>query len=282
MTQKPMLILGGTGRIARALHAQTAAFGGAGLRPVWQSRRAQPGFLPWDILAEPCPNGAAGGVVLCLAGVIRGTASELALNEALAMAACHAAAAQGARHVFLASSAAVYGPSDVALPETAVPAPLGAYGRAKLAMEQAALGWHNGQRPGLTILRIGNIAGFDALLGGLKPGQQAMLDPVPGQQGGPVRSYIGPLTLGSVLVQLAGLVAAGQPLPKIVNIAAPPPVAMGNLLDAAGADWQYGPPNPAVLAKVELAVDVLAGLVDLPASAGQAAKMVAEWKGLVE
>jgi nucleoside-diphosphate-sugar epimerase len=278
----PLLILGGNGRIGRSLRAQTAAFAAQGLRPIWQTRAGAPGFLHWDIEAQPCPPVAASGVVLCLAGVIRGTADALAQNEALAMAACRAAAAQGARHVFLASSAAVYGPSDLPLTEQTVPAPLGAYGRAKLAMERAALGWHQPTGPGLTILRIGNIAGFDALLGGQQDGQQAVLDPIAGQSGGPVRSYIGPLSLGSVLVQLAGLAAAGQPLPKILNIAVAPPVRMGDLLDAARVDWRYGPINPAALARVELAVDLLGSLVDLPPKAAQAATMVAEWRGLAE
>lgn len=197
------------------------------------------------------------------------------------MAACQAAAAQGARHVFLASSAAVYGPSDAALTEQTPPAPLGDYGRAKLAMERAALGWCGTHGLGLTILRIGNIAGLDALLGGVRPGQQVQLDPVSGQRG-PVRSYIGPRSLGSVLVQLAAMAAAGQPLPQILNIAAAPPVSMGDLLDAAGVDWRYGPPNPSVLAKVELAVDLLEGLAGLPALAGQAETMVAEWRGMAE
>lgn len=278
----PLLIMGGDGRIGQALRAQALAFEAVGVRPLWQSRSPKPGAMTWDILAEPCPQGAASGVILCLAGVIRGTPETLALNEALAMAACRAAAVQGARHVFLASSAAVYGASDMALSEQAIPAPLGDYGRAKLAMENTALGWQQPDGPGLTILRIGNIAGLDALLGGLKPGQPAQLDPVIGQSGGPVRSYIGPLSLGAVLVQLVGNAVAGKPLPKILNIAGAPPVRMGDLLDAAGADWRYGAPNPAVLPKVELDVRLLAECVDLPPSAGQAAAMVAEWRDLAK
>lgn len=284
MTSEPMplLIMGGTGRIGRALRAQDLAIQSAGMRPLWQARDERPGHLAWDILAEPCPEGCASGVILCLAGVVRGTSEALALNEALASAACKAATEQGAQHVFLASSAAVYGPSAAALNEQAMPAPLGDYGRAKLVMEHAALGWHRAGGPGLTVLRIGNIAGFDALLGGLRPDQTVRLDPVAGRTGGPARSYIGPLSLGSVLVQLAGLAAKGRRLPKILNVAAAPPVSMGDLLDAAGADWRYGAPNPGVLPKVELNLGLLAELVDLPPAAGRAAAMVAEWRGLAE
>lgn len=282
----PLLIVGGTGRIGRALRRQDAAFEAAHLRPIWQSRAQTPGFMAWDILAEQCPAGAARGVVLCLAGVIRGGPTELARNEALALAACSAAAEQGARHVFLASSAAIYGPSDSALSEQARPAPPGPYGAAKLMMERAAArvarDWHRADGPGLTILRIGNIAGFDALLGGMIPGTSVWLDPVEGQRGGPVRSYIGPLTLGAVLAQLMGLAATGKRLPRVLNIAAAPAVSMADLLVAAGADWGYGQPDPAVVPRVELDTGLLRRLVDMPAQAGQAAALVAEWRSMAE
>jgi len=276
----PLLILGGDGRIGQALRGQMGLFRSLGLTPVWQSRRAKPGFLRWDILVEPCPDGAASGVVLCLAGVTRGSRDALAQNEALAMAACAAAQTQGGRHVFLASSAAVYGRSDVAVSEQILTAPIGAYGQAKLAMEQAALGWHRAHGPGLTILRIGNIAGLDTLLGGVKRGQTALLDPVMGQTGGPIRSYIGPQSLGVVVAKLAGTAALGQPLPKVLNVAVAPAVSMGDLLDAADVRWRFGPSNPDVIAKVDLNVSLLAGLIGLPPSAGELDMMVAEWKGL--
>ncbi len=276
----PLLILGGDGCIGQALRAQTDLFRTTGLNPVWQSRRAVPGFLHWDILAGPCPDGAASGVILCLAGVIRGSPDALAQNEALALAACTALRAQGGLHVFLASSAAVYGRSDLAVNERTPAAPIGAYGQAKLAMEHAALGWHRKVGPGLTILRIGNIAGLDTLLGGATPGQTVLLDPVVGQKGGPIRSYIGPHSLGVVVAKLAALAAQGHPLPKVLNVAAAPAVSMGDLLDAAGVRWRFGPPNPDAIAKVDLDLGRLAGLVDLPPSAGQPDVMVAEWKGL--
>ncbi|SEM89805.1 NAD dependent epimerase/dehydratase family protein [Pseudorhodobacter antarcticus] len=270
----PLLVMGTTGRIGGALRQN----GAPQLRPIWQARDARPGFLHWDILAGPCPDAAASGVVLCMAGVIRGDAAQLDHNSALGLAACNAAIDQGARHVFLASSAAVYGASDGVLAEDAVPAPMGAYGAAKLAMERAAMGRMQGAAPGITLLRIGNIAGFDALLGNVRHGLTAQLDPVAGQAG-PVRSYIGPATLARVLVQLAGLAARDVPLPPVLNIAAAT-VAMGDLLDAAGADWRFGPQNPAVIPRVELDITRLRSLVDLPAHAGQAAAMVAEWRGM--
>jgi len=269
---EPFLVLGATGRIGQAMRRHAPL---DGLDAVWQSRLPSPGYLAWDILAGRCPEGTAAGVVMCLAGVIHGTAAELALNTDLALAACSTAQAIGAPHVFLASSAAVYGPSGRAVPEDAALAPPGAYGEAKRAMEQAALAMMPQGR--LTILRIGNIAGFDTLLGGLRPGVPARLDPVEGQAGGPIRSYIGPVTLARVLSQLATLAAQGAALPSVLNIGAGA-VAMGDLLDAASAEWTFGPKNPKAIPRVELDITCLQNLVDLPPDAGQAATMVAEWR----
>jgi hypothetical protein len=55
-------------------------------------------------------------------------------------------------------------------------------------------------------------------------------------------------------------------------------VAMGDLLDAAGAEWTFGPKNPKVIPRVELDITCLQNLVDLPPDAGQAATIVAEWR----
>jgi nucleoside-diphosphate-sugar epimerase len=275
----PFLVMGATGRIGGALRGQGAAMARAGLRPIWQARAPAPGFTPWDILAQPCPDGAARGVVICLAGVIHGTPAQLELNTALALAALRAARLQGGRHVFLLSSAAVYAPSATPLTEGATLAPPGDYGAAKLAMEGAAAEEWQDTGPGLTMLRVGNIAGFDALLGRLRAGVPARLDPVAGQTGGPVRSYIGPVTLARVLVDLAALGARGVVLPAVLNIAAGP-VSMGSLLDAAGADWAFGPQSAHVIPQVVLDVARLQKLVDIPATASHATTMVEEWQGL--
>lgn len=271
----PFLVMGATGRIGQVIRGQTLA---PELRPIWQSRRPKSGFLTWDMLAEPCPNGAASGVTMCLAGVIQNGPGDLAQNESLALAACRAAVEQGGKHVFLASSAAVYGSSPNLLREDTSLAPIGAYGEAKAAAERSAQAALAGGEPGLTILRIGNIAGLDALLGAMKPDVPVRLDAVAGQPGGPVRSYIGPVSLARVLVQLAGLAARGVVLPRVINVAAGA-VSMADLLDAAGANWSFGGLNPTVIPRVEMDVTVLHHLVDLPPQAGDPAAMVAEWRG---
>lgn len=266
----PLLITGGTGRIGTVLHDFWPWAMKGGLRPIWQARRAAPGFLGWDILSEPAPPWA-GGIVLHLAG---GRADPQA-EVPIALATLAAALEQGARHVFLASSSAVY-PAGKDLTEDTPPAPDDAYGRAKRAMEEAALDWQARHGTGLTILRIGNVAGADALLGARRAGP-VTLDPcIPL---GPVRSYIGPITLSAVLARLATLAAARMALPTILNIAAPRPVAMGALLDAAGLRWSFGP-TPAARPEVTLDTSRLQSLVRLPPNASQPRAIVAEWRNV--
>lgn len=269
----PLLITGGTGRIGTILHDCWPWAIKGGLRPIWQSRRPKVGFLPWDILHAPAPPWA-GGIVLHLAGGRADPGAEVPL----ALAVLRAARAQGARHVFLASSAAVY-PAGTDLTEETAPAPASPYGKGKRAMEEAALDWQarHGQR--LTILRIGNVAGADALLGNLGEGP-VTLDPVDDGPLGPLRSFIGPVTLSAVLAFLAGLAAARTALPTVLNIATPRPVAMGALLEAAGLPWTFGPPNPATRAQVTLNTRRLQALVRLPPNASQPRAIVAEWRNV--
>lgn len=274
----PVLVLGSTGRIGRVLRHVWHRMPQGKTVPIWQSRERGAGLFHWDILSGPCPGLPQGGVVLCLAGVTRGTVDQLEANTTIAMAACRAAEAYGARHVFLASSAAVYGPSAEALTEDMALAPLGAYGKAKARMERAGLAWAKGAKPGLTLLRIGNVAGLDALLGGLRQDRPAVLDPVSGQAGGPRRSYIGPVSLARLLFRLAEMAAAGSPLPQVLNIAAAPPVSMASLLDAAGAPWRYGPENPDVLPCVALSTARLRAILPDHVPAADPAALVAEWR----
>jgi nucleoside-diphosphate-sugar epimerase len=262
----PLLVTGSTGRLGGYLRRLWPFALKGGLRPVWQARDGRPGCLGWDILHDPAPPWA-GGVVLALAGG-RG---EPDVNTALALATLRAARAQGARHVFLASSSAVYAPG-ADLGEDTSPAPPNAYGAAKLAMERAALA--EGGVP-LTILRIGNVAGADALLG--RASGEVVLDPV-NDGAGPIRSYIGPVSFAAVLARLAQLAAEGRALPQVLNLAAPRPVSMRALLEAAGLPWRAGPENPAAVPVVTLDTARLQALMRLPPPASQPAGIVAEWR----
>lgn len=251
-----VLITGSTGRVGGALRAVWADNSVGGLPILWQARRPGPGVdVAWNIGQTPPPDLPQGGIVLHLAGLTRGTAAELDENQRVTAAVC--GAVRAAHHVVM-SSAAVYFPSADPIAETVPPAPISDYGRAKLAAEHAALSVAGGR---VTILRLANLAGADALLGNCRPGQVVTLDPIAGQAGGPERSYIGPRVLAQVL---AGLFARVGTLPAVINLAQPGVMAMADLLTARGQPWRFGPPRDGAVARVVLATDVLAGLVPLP------------------
>ncbi len=270
----PVLITGGNGRIGQFLRKAWPWAMRDGLRPVWQARRDVPGCVLWDILREDCPRGLAGGVVIALAG-----RTEPAAEAPLALRELEAAAAQGARHVFLASSSAVYGQGAQVTEDTA-PAPLTAYGRAKAGMEDLALAWKARQgtgAPGLTILRIGNVVGASALLG--RSQGPVVIDPAPGGRG-PLRSWIGPQTLAGLLARFAVLAAARSSLPEVLNVAAHVAWPMADLLDAAAVPWSFGPENPQSLACLTLDTSHLRTIQRLPPQASSPKVMVKEWRFL--
>mgnify|MGYP005850298485 CR=1 FL=1 len=192
---KRVLVMGASGRIGAYLRQ---FWPGLGLDPVWQYRANAPdGALLWSPLAYSVPDVGPVDTVVCLSGVTQGAA--LALNTDLARAALDAARVLGAKRVLLASSSAVYGASPGPHFEDGPCAPATPYGVSKLTMEQAALA----QAGALAVccLRIGNIAGADALLGGLTPGTVPVLHHFSDGRA-PRRAYIGPKTLAHVLAQL--------------------------------------------------------------------------------
>ncbi len=132
----------------------------------------------------------------------------------------------------------------------------------------------------MTILRIGNVLGADALIGGAGGRGITTLDPVPGCEGGPLRSYIGPRSLAFVLAGLFQQAALGQRIDPVLNIAVSPAVAMADLLDAAGLDWRFGPINPNVVPRVVLDTSRLQALVPLSSDAALPNRMIAEWQEL--
>lgn len=208
-----------------------------------------------------------------LAGVLRGTAGELALNAELARAALHAA--EG-RPVLLASSAAVYGvPAPGALcREEDSPTPAAAYGAAKADMEAAVAG-----APGAIVLRIGNVAGADALLGRAAPVEGRALDILPDGHA-PRRSYIGPQALAAALARLARLAATGAALPRVINLALPGAVGMDALLDAAGESWQPRPAPVGAIPCVELDLRRAVELGLVPQGPATADEIVEDLRGL--
>lgn len=275
-----LLITGANGRVGRMLRVVWAEGTEAQFEPIWSSRRpTRPSDVAWDIERGVPPSIARGAVILHLAGVLRGDAEALQSNRSMALTVCGAALAAGAKHVFLASSAAVYGSSTESLVEVQAPAPLTAYGRAKLAMERDALSWARGagpNAPGVTCLRIGNVLGADALFGQMSDGREIVLDPAPRSKAGPLRSYIGPRVLAQVLAALLEKVALGIRLPPILNIAASDPVYLADLLDAARLPYRIGPRRADTIPKVCLSTKRLAELVPLPKATAGA--IVEDWR----
>jgi nucleoside-diphosphate-sugar epimerase len=265
----PLIVTGSTGRIGRAVRFYWGEL--PGQTSIWTSRAQGPwpDLLQGDL--DPCPRGA---IILHLAADLSGGPSAAARTVALAKAVAVAARQGKARHIFLASSAAVYGSSDKDLHESSECQPVGDYGRAKLQSEQVCRR-AAGHVP-LTILRIGNVVGADGLVGSARPGSKVWLDPVPGWSGGPLRSWIGPHGLATVLMALVRLARAGQPLPPVLNVAAKGALAMADLLTAADLDWDYGPPNPATLARVTLDTSSLADLVPQPPTSARG--LIQEWR----
>lgn len=261
-----LLVTGATGRVGRALRAAWALGDAPRLPILWHGRlTAQSIDIAWNIGDDPAPELPPGLIVLHLAGVLRGSADQLAENRFITKALCRLARACRARHVFVMSSVAVYRPTADIITELDLPDPQSDYGRSKHQAEIAAETALNGpDAPGLTILRLANLAGADALLGSCKPDLPVMLDPITGQAGGPERSYIGPQVLAAVLTHLVHLADQGTALPQVLNVAQPPAVAMADLLQAKGLPWHFGPPRPGAIARVAVSTDRLAALVPLP------------------
>jgi nucleoside-diphosphate-sugar epimerase len=268
---RTLLILGASGRLGRLLRRVWTAAPPPGLRCVWQVRgTAGPGEIGWDPLGAAAVTSALdrADAVLCLLGVTAGPPRDLARNTPLALAALAAATALGARRCLIASTAAVYGPAEGAA-EDAPLAPASAYGRAKAAMESAVMAQ---AAPGTAVLRIGNVAGADALLGAVGLGRMTLDRFADG--GGPVRSYIGPQSLAATLAALA--VAAD--LPTVLNVAAPRPVTMAALLEAAALSWGWRPAPPGAVQRATLDTARLQALVPLPVASATPTEMVRQWR----
>jgi nucleoside-diphosphate-sugar epimerase len=285
------VVLGASGRVGRLILAEWAAHPPAGLQLRAQRRQGHPPDIIWELAAGADALAAAMGqidVMVVLSGITPAPGADYGLNSDLAMAALQAAASTGVRHLFIASSAAVYGRSDLPIDETAAPAPLSDYGHAKLAMERSCSDWLATcplPRPGVTFLRIGNVVGTDLFFRNLalaSPDTPLRLDQFPDGTG-PVRSYIGPASLARVLACLIRRAVAGEPLPLALNVGA----AGGgvDMADFAPALLAQGLPAPVIrtpapataLPSVRLSVDLLATLCPMDSAEGTAASMVNQW-----
>ncbi len=275
MSRPRLLVLGGTGRLARMLQRWEA--GTAGI--TWVARPghgARAGDVAvFDMRTDPAALSAAcaaADVILDLSGPTttpgRDPAGFTAIPE-LARAVAHAA---GGRPVLWMSSAAVYGARERAREHDPLQ-PVSEYGRAK-ARGEAVLA----NVPGVTRLRLGNVAGADALLGEVQPGVPVVLDRFPDGRT-PLRAYIGPKTLVKSLFFLVEALFQGRVLPPVLNLAAPGPgVEMAALLEAARIAWEPRVAPDNALRASSLDTALLNVHVPLPPETGTAAGLVAEWR----
>jgi len=269
------LVLGATGRIGRLLQ-QVWPQMGLGTKLLWQGRRRQQAAsLNWDIFdpltaPEALAQAASGRAeIQCLAGVVPGRGGDLADNARLAEAAIRAAAKTGAR-VLLASSAAVYGNQPGLLSETLALDPVSDYGCAKAEMERGAINLAAELGVSVCALRIGNIAGMDAILGGWRPGFR--LDRFADGRT-PARSYIGVLDLARVLADLL----AAPARPAALNVAQPGGIDMGMLLTAAGLPWESQAAPKTAIPQVILQTEQLQTLLPQRLPVAEPAQLVAQW-----
>ncbi len=264
MARLPFVITGASGRVGRLLRLAWETVPPAGLDLIWLAR------ADWNIGHTVPPKLPPGAVILHLAGQTRRALSE---NADIASLIAAQARVWRVSRLFIASSASVYSCTQRDISEQHHTGPVTAYGASKLRAEAQALA---GGPRNTTLLRIGNIAGADTILGKFPSTTPLVLDQVPGHSRGPVRSYIGPQALAAVVARLAQLWPS---LPPVLNVALPKAVAMADLLDAAGVPWHFGPLNPRAIPKVGLDVSRLAALTMLPAAS--ASSIVADLRALV-
>lgn len=269
-----ILITGSGGRLGRLLYAAYGRFSQNGVDIEFQSRG--PGFdLTWqpteapDLLPE-CD------VVIALWGATSGSADTLALNSELVKLSRRVALSCGAKRLFHMSSAAVYGPG-ADMDEHAPLAPRNDYGAAKLALEQT-VARHPVDDLAEVCLRVANVVGADSLAPGLKHPGAITLDRFENGNG-PLRSYIGADDLLAVFCALAQ-VKSGE-LPHVLNVAAPEPIAMQSLAQAAGkaVEWRDAPPQ--AIQEVTLDVSRMRRLLPHTALSSDPGKMIADWHNLV-
>lgn len=280
-----VLVLGSSGRIGTLLRAvwaqQTAGTGQGAVSFVFQTRVAHGDDLLWDVAQPPPPAVVQAGpfdCMLVLSGIVPRPGADFTRNTAIGSAALRAAAALGIGRVLLASTSAVYGTySDDPFPEDAPLRPVNDYGRSKREMEAVCGQQAQALGLGLCCLRIGNVAGADALLmngAALGPQEKLRLDCF-SDGGTPLRSYIGPHSLARVLLTLA---CARGDLPTALNIAAPHPVTMRALAQAARMPLELQPANDGSHQYITLDCSALAQLHRFDPACSEPGEMVRQWR----
>lgn len=279
------IILGAQGKLGSVLHRYALREGWG-----WLSQGRRSGAdIRWsgDLLAPAAKEiFAEGATVINMIGVTQGDAAQLhSGNVTFVEHLLTRAADTGVSHLVLASSAAVYGSQNAPLCEDTPLAPITDYGTSKARMEDAVHTFMGTNRNlAVTVLRIGNVAGSDALT---PLAQKAARDRTPMtlhqfENGAPaIRPYIGPRDLAHCIKALtktpSGL--------RILNVAAPRAVELGLILSGyrdhllPDLTWTHAPAPSGIPARVILKTDRLGEFVDLETVTSipaQMAKQVAE------
>ena len=242
-------ILGANGRLGGVLYRHALRS-----RQVWRGQtRSKAGDIHWSgLMADPSASDVfqPGSTIINMIGSTSSSKQDLHINNVQFVKDLLTRAANaGVAHVVLASSAAVYGESgDDPLTEDMPLRPLTPYGASKAEMEAAAHAAPTGKdQPAITVLRIANVAGSDALLAAAK---QHIVDEKPmflhqfPNGDAPVRSYIGPKDLFDVVDKLSK--PHGDPL-RTFNVAAAHPVSLDRALEGykqfllPTLEWKYAP-----------------------------------------
>jgi UDP-glucose 4-epimerase len=254
------LFLGSGGRVGKLLKA---AWTNTDVVPVWHTRE------DFDITTDTAALAQAVeacDAIICLAGATHHGSSSI--NDANSVVARQVLDSTKENPVFLLSTAAVYGTSSGALSEDTVPTPVSDYGRDKANMEAMAHA-HSARS---IVLRLGNVAGADALLGVDR--DSYILDQFPDGTY-PCRSYIGPKLLADTLAEL---IQKHKDLPDILNISTSQAVSMDALLKAAGKPWDNRVAGPTAITRVELCTDLLEKFTQMPHSTAHT--IVEDWKSV--
>ncbi len=271
------LILGASSKLGRMLRHAWEMNPVEGIEFIWQNRAPDDrGSIVWQ---PGMPTGVFPPVdaIVALWGVTPGQ-GDLSDNTRLAHQASHLARSLGAKRVLHCSSAAVYQPGPVPCLETDTPGPAGEYGLAKLAMERAVLADYalhsDGPRP--CLMRIANVVGADSLFAALEREGPVRLDQFADGKG-PCRSYASISTLSRAISGLVG--GALSELPAIVNVAGAAPVAMADLVRAAGSELIWQPAPDTAVPLVELSVRRLSEHISLPPNE-TADSLIRDWRHL--
>lgn len=238
-----ILLIGASGRVGRLVRAAWRMAPLQEFDVTAQYRRPVPwaahGDVIWDPVADPVlplkRNDRTTMVVL--AGATPGSNVPLHRNTDIAIGCLEAARKLGIERILIASSSAAYGAgSGESFKESDAPLRVSDYGNSKLEMEAAVR--DAGADLDVCCLRIGNVLGADALLlaaANASRDEPLLLDRF-ASGGGPVRSYIDPQTLAAVLASLSRHI---DRLPKVLNVAAPQPIAMQALTELTHTPWRW-------------------------------------------